>query len=58
MGKFRGAWHLIRFGSEPREEPEKVLREGTAPTAARGSGAGKSGVSAKSRLLNGGTQQC
>lgn len=58
MNHFRAACHLIRFGSEPRENPEKFLREGTAPAAARGSGAGESGVSAKSRLLNGGTQQC
>lgn len=29
MGKFRVAWHLIRFGREPRENPEKFLREGT-----------------------------
>ena len=30
MNHFRAACHLIRFGSEPRENPEKFLREGTA----------------------------
>ena len=59
MNHFRVAWHLIRFGREPRENPEKVLREGTdLPRQPVGSGAGESGVSAKLRLLNGGTQQC
>ena len=29
MNHFRAACHLIRFGGEPRENPEKVLREGT-----------------------------
>ena len=29
MRKFRVAWHLIRFDGEPRENPEKFLREGT-----------------------------
>ena len=27
MGKFRLACHLIQFGGEQRENPEKVLRE-------------------------------
>ena len=34
MSKFRLACHLIQFGGEQRDNPEKVLREVAVSTAA------------------------